>query len=201
MKQVNNKIKLIGEIITPIEFSHESFGERFLKFDIQTFRLSQQKDIIPIVVPERRIEENIVIGDMVEIDGQFRSFSEFDNEGKNHLILFGFVKKIKKSDSPCSLNEIVLKGFFCNKPIYRETPFGRQIVDILVAVNRDHNKSDYIPCIAWGRNAQKLKDLPVGTEIELQGRIQSREYLKVIENGEKIPKTAMEVSISQLNII
>lgn len=201
MQEINNNIKLIGVVDTSIEFNHELYGERFLEFKLKISRLSGTNDIIPIVISERILNEELNIGDIVEIEGEFHSYNVFDENEKSHLNLFGFVKEIKKLDYIYHTNEINLRGFIVKPPVYRETPLGRQITDLMIAVNRSYNKSDYIPCIVWGRNANYVKNFPIGTEIELNGRIQSREYLKKISEEESVEKTALEVSVKSLEII
>lgn len=199
----NNIITLIGTIVSEKQFSHEVYGEGFYTFDIEVPRLSENSDIIPVMASERILGENFEIGKKVIIEGQFRSYNNYENE-KNKLVLTVFVKnmseaqEISEEQNP---NEIILDGFICKKPIYRTTPFGREIADILLAVNRAYNKSDYIPCITWGRNARFCEDMPIGTELKLVGRVQSRPYEKKHEDGTIEKRTAYEVSISSLEFV
>lgn len=199
----NNMVTISGKVISDVEFSHEVYGEGFYYFMLEVPRLSDSNDIIPVTVSERLIaKEKLCVGKIVEVEGQFRSYNSFNNEG-NRLILTVFARDIsfleddKKIKNP---NQIYLNGFICKKPVFRVTPFGREITDILLAVNRPYNKSDYIPCIAWGRNARYSENLAVGTNIKIWGRIQSREYQKRLESGEVITKTAFEVSISKMEV-
>ena len=164
----NNYLVLIGKIISDKTFSHEIYGESFYIFNLEVPRLSGNEDIIPITISERLIANfDLTIGRKVVIEGQFRSYNSYENE-KNRLVLTVFAKDIidyKEEQEENVSNEVVLNGYVCKKPIYRKTPFGREISDILLAVNRAYNKSDYIPCIAWGRNARFCENMEVGTEV------------------------------------
>ena len=213
----NNYLTLVGRVTSEKKFSHEIYGERFYSFDLSTPRLSGNADIIPVTVSERLINDDMMaIGSKLLIKGQFRSYNSYENE-KNRLILTVFAKDIEKLEDSSEeneendiseltkkdtiTNEVVLIGYICKKPIYRQTPFGREIADILLAVNRSYNKSDYIPCIAWGRNAKFCETVPVGAEIRVIGRVQSREYEKKHEDGTIEKRIAYEVSVSSLEII
>ena len=198
----NNIITLIGTIVSDKQFSHEVYGEGFYTFDLEVPRLSENSDIIPVTASERILDENFKVGQKVIIDGQFRSYNNYENE-KNKLVLTVFVKDMKEVEEISedqNPNEIILDGFICKKPIYRTTPFGREIADILLAVNRAYNKSDYIPCIAWGRNARFCQNMSVGERIKIWGRIQSRLYEKKFEDGTSETRRAYEVSISKLEV-
>ena len=199
----NNLIKLAGTIVSDKVYSHEVYGERFYSFDLEVPRLSENNDIIPVTLSERLlIDSEYNIGEKVVIDGQFRSYNNYESE-KNKLVLTVFVKEIRlqtEEDANINPNEIVLNGFICKKPIYRTTPFGREIADILLAVNRAYNKSDYIPCIAWGRNARYCQNLTIGENAKIWGRIQSRQYEKKFEDGTSEMRRAYEVSISKMEI-
>ena len=194
----NNKVFLKGEILTEAKFSHEIYGEGFYEMQVLVKRLSGQNDILPITISERLIEsKNIKVGSTICALGQFRSYNkQVDNKSK--LMLTVFVRELIEEDVSANSNNIVLCGYICKPPTYRTTPFNREIADMLVAVNRAYNKSDYIPCIAWGRNARFVKNLEVGEKVVLQGRIQSREYQKKIDENEIKTMTAYEVSISKL---
>ena len=199
----NNVITLIGTIVSERTFSHEVYGEGFYSFNIDVPRLSENSDIIPVTVSERILTDEFKIGQKVVIDGQFRSYNNYENE-KNKLVLTVFVKDIRIQTEETDMtnpNEICLTGFICKKPIYRTTPFGREIADILLAVNRAYNKSDYIPCIAWGRNARFCQNIEVGEKIKLWGRIQSRQYEKKFEDGTSEMRRAYEVSVSKMEIL
>ena len=199
----NNLIKLIGTVVSDKVFSHEVYGEGFYSFDLEVPRLSENSDIIPVTVSERLLAGfDFRIGQQVVIDGQFRSYNNYENE-KNKLVLTVFVKDIRVQTDETDTtnpNEICLTGFICKKPIYRTTPFGREIADILLAVNRAYNKSDYIPCIAWGRNARFCQNIEVGEKVKLWGRIQSRTYEKKFEDGTSEMRRAYEVSVSKMEI-
>ena len=206
----NNQLTLVGKVTNEKEYSHEIYGEKFYIFNLSVPRLSGNADDIPITISERLfLDEDLITGKNVIIDGQFRSYNSYEN-GKNRLVLTVFAKEIKfleeqeeefRPTKDNTSNEVVLNGFICKKPIYRKTPFGREIADILLAVNRAYNKSDYIPCIAWGRNAKFCENVPVGTEVKIIGRIQSRIYEKKFEDGTSITKIAYEVSVASLEII
>ena len=197
----NNKVSIIGKIISGFTFSHKVFGEGFYMVDVSVKRLSGQADIIPIMVSERLIDvhENY-IGCAIEALGQFRSYN--CHEGvRNRLLLSIFVQEVHFMDEftdYTKTNQIFLDGYICKVPIYRKTPLGREIADILLAVNRPYGKSDYIPCISWGRNARYASSLSVGTKVKIWGRIQSREYTKAISETECEERIAYEVSISKM---
>ena len=196
----NNVITLVGTIASEKVFSHEVYGEGFYSFNVEVPRLSDNNDIIPVTVSERILTDEFTVGKKVVIDGQFRSYNNYENE-KNKLVLTVFVKDIRlqrEDEEVQNPNEICLTGFICKKPIYRTTPFGREIADILLAVNRAYNKSDYIPCICWGRNARYASGFEVGEHVQLLGRIQSREYVKRISDTETEKRVAYEVSVSKL---
>ena len=205
----NNQLVLVGKVTSDKRLSHEIYGEKFYIFDLSVPRLSGNADLIPITISERLLlEESLDIGKNVIIEGQFRSYNSFENE-RNRLVLTVFAKEIKfteeqeefKPTKENTSNEVILDGFICKKPIYRKTPFGREIADILLAVNRAYNKSDYIPCIAWGRNARFCENIPVGTEVRVVGRVQSRQYEKKYEDGTSEVKIAYEVSVASLEVV
>ena len=204
----NNHLVLVGKVTSDKKFSHEIYGESFYIFDLEVPRLSGNSDIIPITISERLIlEKELEIGDKVAIEGQFRSYNSYENE-KNRLILTVFAKDIKylsqeeeEDSSEKVSNEVTLVGYICKKPIYRQRPVAREISDILLAVNRAYNKSDYIPAIAWGRNARFCQNIEVGTKVKITGRVQSRNYEKKFEDGTTQTRTAYEVSISSLEIV
>lgn len=195
----NNKVTLCGVIASTKEYSHEVYGEEFYTLNLAVERLSDNQDIIPITISDRLLKiNNFEVGSKVCIKGQFRSYNKIENE-KSKLMLTVFVREVVDTVNYEPINEIELSGFICKNPIYRTTPFKREICDILVAVNRAYNKSDYLPCIAWGRNARFAKNLQVGEGVNIVGRIQSRDYQKKLENDETITKTAYEISISQIS--
>lgn len=197
----NNNVSLTGVIVEECKFSHEVYGEGFYIFNIEVSRLSDNADILPITVSERLIDKDLLeIGTHVAIKGQLRSYNNY-TERKNRLVLTVFARDIEILEEKIQQNpnEIFLNGFICKPPVYRTTPFGREISDILVAVNRAYNKSDYIPCIAWGRNARFAGNLKVGDNILLWGRVQSRKYQKKTEDNVE-EKVAYEVSISKIEL-
>lgn len=200
----NNSVMMIGKIASELEFNHKVYGEEFYSFTLDVLRLSKNTDRIPVTVSERLIDNlGLKKGDDIEIEGQFRSYNSY-NEERNKLILTVFARNVKRAENLEKVknpNQIFLNGYVCKKPIYRTTPFGREIADILLAVNRSYNKSDYIPCISWGRNARFSSTLNVGDNIRLWGRVQCRNYQKKLENGESITKTAFEVSVSKVEIV
>lgn len=199
----NNQVTVMGEIVSEFTFSHEIFGEGFYMVDILVPRLSDSSDRIPLMVSERLMDvsEND-IGRLVMVSGQFRSYNRHE-EHKNKLILSVFVREvayIEQLEEDEKTNYIFLDGFICKEPVYRKTPLGREIADILLAVNRPYGKSDYIPCISWGRNARFASSFQVGDRCRIWGRIQSREYMKKITETEAEKRVAYEVSVSKLEI-
>ena len=198
VEKQNNKVYILGEVLTKAVFSHEVYGEGFYEMNVSVKRLSGQKDILPVTISERLIEANkLEVGSTLCAIGQFRSYNKII-DGKSRLMLTVFVRELCEEQYPQNPNSIALSGYICKAPIYRTTPFEREIADLLIAVNRAYNKSDYIPCIAWGRNARFVKNLAVGEKVALSGRIQSREYTKKISESESKIMTAYEVSISRL---
>ena len=197
--QENNKVFISGEIITEAEFSHEVYGEGFYEMNVLVKRLSGQGDVLPETISERLIaDKDLKVGVTINAMGQFRSYNKLIN-GKSKLMLTVFVRELFDYATVKNPNSIVLSGYICKPPVYRTTPFNREIADILIAVNRSYNKSDYIPCIAWGRNARFAKNLAVGEKIAIAGRIQSREYQKRVNEDDVKILTAYEVSISKLS--
>ena len=200
----NNSASLTGKIISKPEFSHEVYGEGFYNITVEVPRLSNTYDYLPVMFSERLLPlEKFEIGKIVAVDGQFRSYNNYSSEGGHKLLLTVFARDIvimDPSDKVRVTNSIYLNGFICKNPVYRTTPFGREISDILLAVNRAYNKSDYIPCIAWGRNARYASNFEVGDNIKIWGRIQSRKYQKKLSDGIVEDRIAYEVSISKMEI-
>ena len=196
---MSNKAELTGEIVSEPVFSHESFGECFYCFKVKVPRLSDSVDYINVTASDKLLKEcNYTDGDRVFVSGQFRSYNNYTGVGsKLVLTLFAKTMYVVSHEAEYA-NEVVLDGYICKAPTYRTTPFGREITDILLAVNRNHNKSDYIPCIAWGRNARFARDLCVGDNIVIQGRMQSRQYQKKLEDDTVVTKTAFEVSVNKI---
>ena len=195
----NNKVYLRGKIVSEPVFSHEVFDEKFYEFDLEVQRLSESNDTIPITISERLIDKHIKPNEIITITGQFRSYNK-QTEGKSKLVLTVFVREIEPNDESLNPNTIELNGFVCKEPIFRTTPFKREICDILLAVNRAYNKSDYLPCIAWGRNARFIGGMSVGQKLDIIGRIQSREYQKKVSETETQTRTAYEISISKIHL-
>lgn len=200
----NNQVTIAGEIMGGFTFSHDVFGEGFYVMDISVGRLSESNDIIPIMVSERLVDvKKDYTGMYAVINGQFRSYNRHE-ESRNRLVLSVFAREIEileESTDEVRPNYIFLDGFVCKPPIYRKTPLGREIADVLLAVNRPYGKSDYIPCICWGRNARYAEGFQVGEHIQIWGRIQSREYQKKINENEFEKRVAYEVSVSKLECV
>ncbi|NLG03759.1 MAG: single-stranded DNA-binding protein [Clostridia bacterium] len=197
----NNQVTMVGEIIGDFMFSHEVFGEGFYMVDMRVTRLSESADIIPLMVSERLMDVNADYrGQKVSVSGQFRSYNRHE-ERKNKLVLSVFVREIEyieEYDINEKTNQIFLDGYICKPPIYRKTPLGREIADLLLAVNRPYGKSDYIPCICWGRNARYASSFEVGGRALIWGRVQSREYMKRINEDELEKRIAYEVSVGKM---
>ena len=194
----NNRVYVMGEIVSDAVFSHEIYGEGFYEFFVEIKRLSGQADILPVTLSERLIQGGMLCkGKMLCALGQFRSYNKLEN-GKSRLMLTVFIRELLPEIPDKNPNNILLSGYICKPPVYRTTPFNREIADVLVAVNRAYNKSDYIPCIAWGRNARFVKNLNVGDRVAISGRIQSREYQKRYSETDVKTMTAYEVSVSKL---
>lgn len=197
----NNQVSIVGEIISDFQYSHEVYGEGFYMVEVAVSRLSNFSDYIPLMISERLIDTSqSYIGQKVYVTGQFRSYNRHE-ELKNRLVLSLFVREIEfieEETEEMKSNQILLDGYICKDPIYRKTPLGREIADLLVAVNRSYGKSDYIPCICWGRNARFAARFEVGVHVQIWGRIQSREYVKRLNEDEVEKRTAYEVSVSKI---
>ncbi len=200
----NNQVVIMGEIVSDFAFSHEIFGEGFYMVDVRVERLSDSIDIIPLMVSERLLDVNgDYKGMYIVVNGQFRSYNRHE-ERKNKLVLSVFAREIDFVDEigeNTKSNQIYLDGYICKEPVYRKTPLGREIADLLLAVNRPYGKSDYIPCICWGRNARFASNFEVGARCAVWGRIQSREYMKKISDEQLEKRVAYEVSVSKLELI
>ena len=194
----NNKVYLSGTVSSEPVFSHETFGEAFYDVKLSVPRLSEHVDVLPITVSEKLLK-HFELGRLVSLKGQLRSYNKLEDE-KSKLILSVFAREIVEEADLTNPNVIEITGFVCKPPIFRTTPFKREICDVLIAVNRAYNKSDYLPCIAWGRNARFIKDAQIGSKIEIVGRIQSREYQKKLDSGEVETRTAYEISVSHVNV-
>lgn len=197
----NNQVTIMGKVATEFSFSHEVFGEGFYMVEVEVKRLSNSEDRIPLMISERLIDvTQDYTGEYIMVHGQFRSYNRHE-EQKNRLVLSVFVREIsfmEEEPDGTKTNSIWLDGYICKEPIYRKTPLRREIADLLLAVNRPYGKSDYIPCICWGRNARYASGFEVGEHVQLLGRIQSREYVKRISDTETEKRVAYEVSVSKL---
>ena len=200
----NNQVSIMGEIISDFTYSHEVYGEGFYMMDISVKRLSDSYDIIPVMISERLIDvSQDYKGEMIQIFGQFRSYNRHE-EKKNRLVLSIFAREVnfvEEENDKIKSNQIFLDGYICKNPVYRRTPLGREIADMLLAVNRPYGKSDYIPCICWGRNARFASGFEVGGHVQIWGRIQSREYVKKLEDETTQKRVAYEVSVSKLEYL
>ena len=198
----NNQVTIMGKVATEFSFSHEVFGEGFYMVEVEVKRLSNSEDRIPLMISERLIDvTQDYTGEYIMVHGQFRSYNRHE-EQKNRLVLSVFVREIsfmEEEPDGTKTNSIWLDGYICKEPIYRKTPLGREIADLLLAVNRPYGKSDYIPCICWGRNARYASGFEVGEHVQILGRIQSREYVKRISDTETEKRVAYEVSVSKLD--
>ena len=200
----NNRVCIVGKIISEFEYSHEVFGEGFYIVNVSVNRLSSMADVIPLMISERLIDVTKDYRDsMIEVIGQLRSYNRHEG-AKNRLMLSIFVRELQfvdeEPEEQNKSNQIYLDCYICKAPVYRKTPLGREIADVLVAVNRPYGKSDYIPCIAWGRNARYASTHEVGAHLLVWGRVQSREYSKKISEEEVEKRIAYEVSISKIEL-
>lgn len=199
----NNQVTINGEIVSDFAYSHEVFGEKFYLINIKVPRLSDSSDIVPVMISDRLFDvSEDCKGFVVSINGQFRSYNRREEE-RNRLLLSVFAREVEWLERPndgYKSNQIYLDGYICKDPIYRKTPLGREIADLLLAVNRPYGKSDYIPCICWGRNARYASSMEVGSRVTVIGRIQSRQYTKRLLNGETEDRVAYEVSVSKLEV-
>ena len=200
----NNQVTIMGQVASEFTFSHEVFGEGFYIVEVLVRRLSNSDDRIPLMISERLIDvTSDYRGEYIVVHGQFRSYNRHE-EQKNRLVLSVFVREVsfvEEEPDGSKTNSILLDGYICKEPIYRKTPLGREIADLLLAVNRPYGKSDYIPCICWGRNARYASGFEVGEHVQILGRIQSREYVKKLSETETQKRTAYEVSVSKLECI
>jgi len=194
-----NMAHICGEVIDGPKLSHKTYGEAFYIFKMGVQRNSGFEDQINVMISERIMATiDISEGMFLDIQGQVRTYNE-DVDGRNKLNIVVFVRELYVTYGECEyINDIYLEGYLCKKPLSRISPMGRKICDIMLAVNRMYNKSDYIPCISWGRNAVYSNTLDVGDKIAIHGRLQSRQYKKKTEDGDVLLKTAYEVSILQL---
>ena len=200
----NNQVTISGEIASWFNFSHEFYGEKFYIVNVKAQRMSDASDIIPVMVSDRLIDvAEDYIGQFVSVTGNFRSYNKYDGE-KKHIVLSVFAQEfeiLEENEVCLNDNHIYMDGYVCKEPVYRKTPLGREIADVLLAVNRPYGKSDYIPCICWGPNARYAGNLKVGERCAIEGRIQSRIYIKTLDDGSTEERTAYEVSVSKLEVL
>ena len=197
----NNKIEITGEITSSFEFSHEIFGEKFYIASLSSERTSGNKDVLQILVSDRMIDMNYEWkGQFVRITGQIRTHNK-RVDGKNKLNIYVFANEVEAMEGVYHENYAFIEGYVCRNPNYRTTPLGRDITDLLIAINRRYSKSDYIPCICWGRNAIFSSVMEVGTRVRINGRFQSREYIKKHDDGTSEPMIAYELSANTIKIV
>ena len=200
----NNKIELCGVIASTPELNHKTYGENFYGFRLSCSRKSTEKDMLPIIVSDRLVEiKDLQVDKRISVKGQVRTFNKHISDDKRKLLIMVFARDVREVEeesesAPEFNNNVKLSGYICKPPVYRVTPKGREIADVLIAVNRTYGKSDYIPCIAWGRNARYTGNLDVGTRVDVEGRLQSREYTKKLDDGTEEIRTAYEISVSRI---
>lgn len=200
----NNKIELCGVIASTPELNHKNYGENFYGFRLSCSRKSTEKDMLPIIVSDRLVEiKDLQVGKKISVRGQVRTFNKHISDDKRKLLIMVFARDVREVEeesesAPEFNNNVKLSGYICKPPVYRVTPKGREIADVLIAVNRTYGKSDYIPCITWGRNARYTGNLDVGTRVDVEGRLQSREYTKKLDDGTEEIRTAYEISVSRI---
>lgn len=200
----NNKIELCGVIASTPELNHKNYGENFYGFRLSCSRKSTEKDMLPIIVSDRLVEiKDLQVGKKISVRGQVRTFNKHISDDKRKLLIMVFARDVREVEeesesAPEFNNNVKLSGYICKPPVYRVTPKGREIADVLIAVNRMYGKADYIPCITWGRNARYAGNLDVGTRIDVEGRLQSREYTKKLDDGTEEIRTAYEISVSRI---
>lgn len=201
MKVFNNNVTIAGEVVSDFKFSHQIYSEKFYEVNVSVPRISGAVDTIPVVVSERLIDvSQSLIGKQIYVVGNFRSYNKHQ-ENRTKLILNVFARECEVTDAVSDCNCIEMEGCICKEVRYRKTPLGREISDLLLAVNRPYGKSDYIPCVIWGRNAKFVSNLGVGSRIKVVGRIQSREYVKQLEDGSSETRVAYEVSVSEVEVM
>lgn len=200
----NNKIELCGVITSVPELNHKTYGENFYGFRLSCSRKSTEKDMLPIIVSDRLVEiKDLQVGKKISVKGQVRTFNKHISDDKRKLLIMVFARDVREIEeegesAPEFNNNVKLSGYICKPPVYRVTPKGREIADVLIAVNRLYGKADYIPCITWGRNARYTGNLDVGTRVDVEGRLQSREYTKKLDDGTEEIRTAYEISVSRI---
>lgn len=196
----NNTVTVSGVITQKFTFNHMTASEAFYRTEIAVARKSGTVDMIPLMVSERLVTvTEDWSGKVLEVTGSFRSYNQ--NEGdRRRLMLFVFAQEVELLEENENINEVFLDGHICKAPTYRKTPLGREICDMLVAVNRPNDKSDYIPCVIWGRAATFASRLEVGTGVQLWGRLQSRVYTKRLDETHQETRVAYEFSVNKIGV-
>lgn len=195
-----NKIKIIGKVVNEPQYSHSFCGEQFYEFSLETTRKSGTVDSLVAVVPELFLNK-VIVGNLIDIDGEVRTRNYEDADGKRHMSITVFIEDIETVENSIDVNVVNISGFICKPPFYRETPLGRQVCDFILASNRGRsNRTDYLPCIVWSRNAKRIAEMEVGTELEAVGRLQSRQYNRKLKDGTFETKTAYEISVSEIRV-
>lgn len=202
-KQETSKVRIVGRVTKPLMFSHEVYGESFYEAELSVSRKSGTEDLLPVMVSERLIDVNEdYAGKTLRIEGRLTSYNAHGLDGKMHLFIYIFANAVEiTEDSAPHENQVVLYGFICKPPVYRKTPFGSEIADVLLAVNRTYGKTSYIPCLCWGRNARYAANFELGAHVKFTYRLQSRVYQKAISETESEERTAYEVSVSKLEVV
>ncbi len=196
---MENKVYLYGMVVSNPTPCDDYYGSDYCNIQISVRRLSSIIDTIPVTLHRDLVEQyNVKLGDNLAILGEFRSYNKIENN-RSRLMLSVFVHEITDEIDTTNPNIIELSGYICKLPVYRTTPFNREIADLLIACNRNSNRSDYLPAIAWGRNARFAKNIMVGEQVHILGRIQSREYQKRLDNGEMQTRTEYEISIKEID--
>lgn len=193
MEYIINQVRLCGTMETAPGFSHENHGRQFYSFVLGVERLSGTVDRLRILADLELLEQaDCAWGERVLVTGQIRSYNQISDTGR-HLIISVYANGLELTDEAPD-NQVQLTGVLCRDPVYRRTPLGREICDGMLAVSRPCRRTDYLPCIFWGRTAREMARLTSGARISLTGRLQSREYTKLLEDGSSLRRTAYEIS-------
>ena len=200
MEHIVNQITLVGTLADIPQFSHENHGRQFFRFLLYVPRLSGTVDILPVIAEDRLLRgaAGVTVGGSYRITGQIRSHND-RTDGARRLLIFVFAANIQPDDGP-PVNEVTLQGLLCREPNYRRTPLGREICDIMLAVPRAFRRADYLPCILWGKTAQEASACHTRDMLQLTGRLQSRVYTKLTDDGPE-ERTAYEISALSANVI
>lgn len=199
MEHIENQVRLRGSLLALPQFSHENHGRRFFRFTLEVARLSSAVDLLPVVAEEQLLNQlDLSGGSMLTVTGQMRTHNVREN-GVRHLLIFVFANQILCEDGE-PINEVIVEGPLCKEPTYRRTPLGREICDVMLAVPRAFRRADYLPCILWGRTAYEIARCHTRDRIRINGRLQSRIYTKVTEDGPQ-ERTAYEISALTAEIL